>query len=533
MERQAEMRTANPAHTAPFPTQLVLPLRFAGLRDAAVLFAFVVLSRVVSWGVTMFDPDEWAFAAAAMEVRRGHLPYVTLFDIKPVGASVLLAGATRLIGTTPVALHAFGAACVFATSLLLYRLVLGWTERRVEALAAALLYCSTSVLFSGLATMTEIMLAPFSCAGVLLLSRYIRSDAHRLATAVVAGLAFGLAVTLKTVPALPGVGLGALTFMLAWHRDGRTARAAGHAFAYLTALAAPTAVAAAVFGLTGHWNAFAYANYGFMRVYAHADPALATLFHVLVVAVEAWPLTLLLVAGLVDDLASGGRRAGLMAWGAYAWLACEVLASVSPGRVTDSYFLMALPPAAVLAARSLTRLTDLVAREGMRARLLIGAALALALVPVLPALRTSAVAMLKYPDTQREVAKLVRAHRDDPDRSLAVLSFDLLADVVLTDATIPYRVAIPVHLFGGQTSLVGTDPLGTLHALFATQPHLVLVDWVDLDHQATADEAAAVRSALTADYREVGQHVEDWSVTGGGAYHRADVHLFERVAHPS
>ena len=177
------MRVAGAVQIGAGRTGAVPFLRLGRVQDVVVLFAFTLLSRVVSWAVTTFDVDEWAFAAAAQEVRRGHLPYVTLFDIKAL--------VTQLGGTSAVTLHAFGAVCVFATSALLYRTVLGWTGSRAEALAAGLLYASSSVLFSGLATMTEIMLAPFTCAGVLLLTRYARAECPKLLLACAAGLAFG------------------------------------------------------------------------------------------------------------------------------------------------------------------------------------------------------------------------------------------------------------------------------------------------------------------------------------------------------
>jgi 4-amino-4-deoxy-L-arabinose transferase-like glycosyltransferase len=141
------------------------------------LLMLTLIVRALSFHISVINPDEDAFILAARELLHGNLPYLTFFDDKPVGASALLAMVFRLFGATLLTVRLFGAFCVFLAAICIYesgrRLLVDPHRTSPVPLGAAILFIAFSNTLSGLATMTEVMLAPFTCAAVTCLALYL------------------------------------------------------------------------------------------------------------------------------------------------------------------------------------------------------------------------------------------------------------------------------------------------------------------------------------------------------------------------
>ena len=503
------------------------------LHSYAILLAVAVVSRCLSWPISLIHVDEFAFILSAREVLAGNLPYTTFFDIKPVGTSAILAIVMAIFGQALLVIRIFGTACVIATGIALYEIVRLASHRRIEALSAGLLYISFSVLFSGLATMTEILLAPFSSLGMLLLCRILFRSFHQKLgawTALSAGLAFGCSIWIKAVPIIPGAGLGtALLLAELFMKRSRFSAILVSGCLFYAGLMLPTALTASIYAARGEFGLFSYANFGFMHVYMQPDPLRAAIFHLIVIASEMWPLISIAAIGVMFDIGDAlkGRRISFLAPAMYVWLGGELLASVAPLRLYEHYFLMTIPPLAVLAARAVTRVVMSVEDTNKSKKLLAGVVLLVVLVPVVPTVRSSAVSLFKYRDSQRSTSRIISASLPSANPSLLILSYDYMADYFFTHSALPGRVAIPVHLFGPQTDLISPNPVGVITELLNHNPQMILVDFTDLRSLASPAEEAAVRRKLSCCYRESAALPEFWNITGGGTYHIADVHLFQ------
>ena len=172
-----------------------------------LLVGITLLVRVPGWRMSVINGDESIFALAGREVLWGHLPCITLFDVKPVGSSLMIAAAMAVMGKTVLAVRILGAACVAVSAILIERLTRMITNAHSGAsLAAALIYIGYTTCLDGLASMLELLLAPFTCGAVALLVSSVdtRETRSQVYLAAGAGTLFGVAVWIKIVPVLSG-----------------------------------------------------------------------------------------------------------------------------------------------------------------------------------------------------------------------------------------------------------------------------------------------------------------------------------------
>src|SRR5690349_17824886 len=139
------------------------------LIDLMLVGVLLLLLRFPTFPFSVIDWDESAYILAGREVVHGHLPYVTYWEMKPLGALTLPALAMLIFGESVEVARGFSLSCVFATCCLLYLITRQFRLGRFACLGAAAFYAAFSVRLHGAAMMTEIMLAPFSAAGVLML----------------------------------------------------------------------------------------------------------------------------------------------------------------------------------------------------------------------------------------------------------------------------------------------------------------------------------------------------------------------------
>jgi len=145
------------------PSWILTDLACAGWMVLAAL-----LARGIGFIPSVLDPDESLYLLQAREWLRGGWPYVAVWDMHPVGAPAIVAAGLFLFGESIAAARLVGALFVAATGFLLFRTVVLARCGHAAGLAAGLLYVGYTVLPGGLATNTEILLAPFVAAGFAL-----------------------------------------------------------------------------------------------------------------------------------------------------------------------------------------------------------------------------------------------------------------------------------------------------------------------------------------------------------------------------
>lgn len=467
------------------------PLLF--LLAAAVLRSLTFLQAV-------FDTDEGLYIVQAREWLRGAWPIVAVWDMHPVGAPAMFAAAFATFGQSIGTIRLLGILCVAGTAWALFLAVRAAGAPRPVGLGAGLIYIAFSMRLGGAATNTEILFAPFvvlamavgiaAARGVLAFRAPPRAR-HLVAMGLAMGCAFAvkpvvtpegcLAFALLTFPAL-ATGLLPLRRFPLW------------AVCYALLVLTPTALFGLAYALRGEFMAFADGSFLAPVRYSMGRLPLeeALRFSAVAALTLVWPFVLAgtALARWALRRGTGGRlaRTGVL------WFACATVAVVGPGFFFQHYFLMWLPPLAILAAMGAWCFAR-VARPGWRRFAYALTILAVvahswlgAFVPRLD--RGIGIAL---PDPVQEVAAAIRQELA-PGETIFVANYHPVV-YFLAGAEVPTRFIFPAHLTGPFHRLTGIDTDEEVRRILGTAPRFIVVDrgwWWSVRPEASAMIEAAL-----------------------------------------
>ena len=456
----------------------------AWLIDFALIAIFAVALRLPALSISVFNiPSAWdegAFILAAHEVVRGHLPYLTFWDHKPLGSTMIIAAVMSVLGQSLEVARDLALASVIVTAGSLYAIALRVLSDRLTALASALLYVAFSTQLGGIQLMTESLQAVFATGGVLLLLSVPgrRSASGLLLTFAAAGLAFGIATWIKYVPAVPATLVGGFVLITLLRRPGgQVGRTLALGSVFAAGLLLPTLAGAALYWWNGILDEFLYANFGFAKRYIeHAEHPRGALVDRVrdasLALVQIWPLVVVAAAaflpGPLRRLSEPERRWGSAVIG--LWLVGELAALALQTKFYDHHFLSVLPPLCLAAAAALRFHASAFA---IRQRATAAFALATAFVISIPLAHhvfDTAVARFR-PDVPREVARALK-ERMAPGDQVYVANY---APIIyfLADAPLPTRYAFPGFLVGPRV-LVDDIPAERRRVLDSRPKYIVL-----------------------------------------------------------
>lgn len=452
----------------------------------ALLFALALLVRAVTFGNPILHVDEEFYFATAHAIAHGAIPYVDVWDRKPVGLFLLYVPAAAL--GLPLGIWAYQAlalACVTATATLIARLAdrMGWAKGALPAGIAYLLWLDllegeggqTPVFYNLLMVGAASLLAPRPDDGAHATRRFVQGGA---ALALV-----GLALQIKYTVLFEG-----LFFGLAWMwREVRLGRGWGPtallAIPIAGAAALPTLGAWGWFWAHGYGDAFVYAN--FVSIGARGgDPLSRELGNLALMTLIVSPLAAMAILGVrtpADDSTWTLRR-----W-LIGWTIVTTLGVVVFRGYFDHYALPLLVPMGVCAA-------GFVAAHRRAAQ--IGVPL------LLVVLLTSQIVLLvkrEQRGTPAEFATVVRAIGHGPGCLYVFSGSPMLYGAVERCAVTRYR--FPRHI--GQArerGAIGTDQHTELERIMALRPAVVVVGPTYSGER--ADLRALLERFVAAHYRQ-------------------------------
>ena len=328
-----------------------------------------ILVRLPAFLDRFYSNDEATYSALAAKLLSGGRMYVDAVDHKPPAIAMLYAAIFRVAGQyhmLPVRLTLIAA--VAATGIALGELAVAMTGDR-RARIAGLLYVALSA--TGLpdnvqAANTELFLnLPLSLAALAVVR--VPSASGAIAAGllgVVAGALTGTAALFKYQAALAGA---AWLWPLVRMR-GRAPIAMSAAAGLAVGFACVAAALVGYFSRAGDLGAFLFwgwrYNFDYITAVPIARQALRALRQTGSIAVFWSPV---IVAAIMAGAGMG------LAWG---WTAAMALAVSIGGRFFGNYYLMLLPPLAILAASGCLTLLDRAALTRVRAIAVASAALA-------------------------------------------------------------------------------------------------------------------------------------------------------------
>ena len=310
-----------------------------------VLLAITALAaRWLTFGSPVVHVDEPFYLTVAQAMAHGALPYVDLWDRKPVGLFLLYLPAA--IWGLPASLYVYQAmamAAVVATALLVARLAdrAGW---RAGALPAGMFYILWLDLADGQGGQSPVFYNLLTAGAVMLAVE--PDERHRRLRALAAMLLIGIALQIKYSVLFEGIGLGLWLLVEEWRRQRRPLVVIGLGAALCLVALAPTALAMAIFAALGHLSEFVFANFVSI-LHRGKDAAALQIINAKDAAAILSPLLFAVADARRSDAEGEQQHTRLLL---RLWLLVAVLAFIGFGGWYNHYTLPVMLPGAVCAA---------------------------------------------------------------------------------------------------------------------------------------------------------------------------------------
>lgn len=328
------------------PRRATLAGRLAGGNRIVPVLLAAILARAATFGNPIVHVDEQFYFVAARAWLNGALPYVGVWDRKPVGLFAIYLPAAAL--GLPLGIWAYQAmalASIVATALLVARLAdrAGWGR---GALGGAIAYVLWADLLEGQGGQAPIFYN-LVMAGAAALAAPRDADDGGLARSLAAMALVGIALQIKYAVVFEGAFFGGWLLLREW-RLARRWRIAAVALALVAVAALPTAIAWFSFHLIGAGDAWSYANVTSILA-RRADPVIERYGNLakMILIVSPLAAAAILARGRGDD---ARRAAPAMRRWLLAWLGISAFGVLVFGTWFDHYALPLIMPAACCAS---------------------------------------------------------------------------------------------------------------------------------------------------------------------------------------
>jgi hypothetical protein len=433
-----------------------------------ILLAVALVARAQTFGNPVIGFDEQFYLLVGDRMLHGALPYVDIFDRKPVGLFLLFAAARSLGGDGFLQYKLVALGFVVATAWLIHGIAHRGGAGRFAALLAAALYILWLNFMEGEGGQSPVFYNLPMVAAAALILRIPRGGDPRRAGAG-AMLLVGVALQIKYSVVVEGVFFGCWLIALGWTAGQRGWRLAGSIAAWIVPALLPTLAAFAVYAAIGQARAFVFANV--LSALAQGRGGLANQLEGLatILGILALPMLLALFGRRGRD---GGRNGGTHDRFLLGWLAASAAGVLLYWRFASPHYAMPLLP-------PLTSLLAPAIDAGRRRRI---ASIALAAVGLIGGQAVLAITA-QQKGGAREAAAVARAARvgGHVGGSGCIYVYDgYPALYMLTGSCLPTRWPFPGHLATqdeARAAALGVDPAREIRRILAARPVAIVDDW--------------------------------------------------------
>ncbi len=337
-----------------------MTLSLPGRRGLAILLLLVAVAiRAWDFGNPVIDADEQYYLLVGDRMLHGAVPYIDLWDRKPIGLFALFAAIRLLPGDGILAYQLAATLSAWATALVVAVAAGTLGANRRGAFAAGIVYLASLSLLSGGGGQAPVFYnLPMALAALLTLRLPAKAARGNVAAIIGSGtiacLLAGIAIQMKYTPMFEGAifGLAHIWFL---HRAGaRPGVVIGAALLWIAMGLIPTLAAIAWYLAKGPaaFDAFWFANFSSIALrpgYPIGRLAIRLL------SIVAQLLPLIVAAGFT---LYRRPRDGLVAQAvtiAIAWTAAATVGFLIIGTFFDHYGLPLVTPLAILAGPALGR----------------------------------------------------------------------------------------------------------------------------------------------------------------------------------
>lgn len=488
---------------------------------AIVLAAFAI--RCVLFGDPLIHVDENFYLLVGDRMLHGALPYVDIWDRKPVGLFLLFAGIRLLGGDGIVQYQVVATLFAAATGLVIARIAAPMAGR-LAGVIAAIVYLLLLGLSGGAGGQAPVFynlfVAGAALATLTVVTRDAPSESAVRRLGAVAMTLVGIALQIKYTAVFEGVFFGLVLTWTSWCVSRRPGRVAVDVLLWVGLALAPTALALAYYAWRGQAEAFAYAN--FLSIGARSTADAGELLHRLGKAWRVLQLPVLAVAlsMLLRPWRAFPRGRAIFRF-TLAWLAAAMIGYLLFGTYFDHYALPLFVPLAAAAA-------PLFAYRRRRLGL-VAAGLILAFGAVAYGVVVHKMKLKR--GGQREMAAMVDAIRPRLTNCLYVWNGDPVL-YHLTGSCLPTRYPFAGHLnLQRENGAIGADQMTEVRRILAGRPR-VIVDRAPIARDFNPQVVAVVHAELRRAYHPVavipfkGSRTIIYERNAPGGPTEADIHAF-------
>ncbi len=432
--------------------------------------------RGALFGDPVIHVDEQFYLLVGDRMLHGALPFVDIWDRKPIGLFLVYAAIRLLGGDGVVAYQIVATLCVAATATIAASLA----DRSLGrgGTVAGLLYLIWPMICDGAGGQAPIFYdLPMAGAAAIVIGALMSAPGARIGRRGAGAMALvGIAIQLKYTAALEGALFGVALLVALWRGGAGWGRIVAQGTIWAAIPLAPTAAAYGYYRAIGQGDAFVFAN--FVSIFARGEDGSggSRLVQLLGGVAVLVPLAVPAVLAL-------RRPTGPGAWFMIAWLAVATVAILAVGTFRLQFFLPLLLPLAIAAGAGL------------------GTRIAAAVVLVLGMAAGAFVAHdhVERRGTARQVAALVSQIGMRPAGCLFVFGSEPIL-YHLTRSCLPSRFVFRSHLAQRrEAGAIGVDQLGEMRRILAARPGVIVVR----TSKGNADPRveALLRAVLGRDYR--------------------------------
>lgn len=318
-------------------------LAFTGRYRLAILVAVALASRLATLGNPILYTDEEFYFAVGRAMANGAIPFLDIWDRKPLGLFLIYALPGQVGFPLGIWLYQIMAlACVVWTAWLIARIatIAGWGRGGTLAGAA---YALWIVFAGGQGGQSPVFYnALMAVAVVRILGA---SGSSRRRNGLIGMGLVGLALQVKYSAVFEGIFFGLWLMHREWRETGRVVSAAGWGVILAAAALAPTVAAALIYAGIGKLPEFMFANF-YSILARNGDPVREEISNLLKAGLILAPLVALSICA--RDLKTGERSTARSF--VAGWLAVAVLAFAIFPPWTFHYTLPVMLSASIMTA---------------------------------------------------------------------------------------------------------------------------------------------------------------------------------------
>lgn len=452
-------------------------------RLLAIFILVAQIARAQTFGSPTIEFDEQFYLLVGDRMLSGALPYVDIWDRKPIGLFLIFAGIRSLGGDGVFAYQLVAALFVGCTALTIHALTILIGAKRFGATCAAIGYILWLNLLQGEGGQAAVFYNLPVAIAALLVARTLlepnRTPSLEI-TGATAMILLGIAIQIKYTVVLEGIAFG-MMFLWAAHKQQRSLLRTV-SLAILCAIVAlmPTILAVAYYAHIGHLGEFIFANFQSLALRG-APPIIAVLTDLLVgIAIIGLPLIAAIVGSRASTATTGAKRFIIM------WLIVAAVSMIAIKTFSPHYFIPLTLPIMVAAGLAFGEYRKL----------------SIALMGVAALAGQGLLAYYDWAKGGRDEARaMVAAIGQVPNCLYVHNGFPSL--YLLTNSCLPTRFVFPGLLNTQvEATAIGVNPSAEVKRILANKPDAIVTD-LPVFSQGNRATQALVESALARDYHLV------------------------------